>query len=162
MSEAAYGDGQDPRQDRRLEDDAMDTPHAYAPSTLRDVGEDDDGVYVIAVGETGDPESWQLALMECDEEAAEDPQEIALGCDTYCLVVDPGQATHYGGVLECEVAGTRLRLSLTSEAAAALALPADVSFGLSLTADQVALLKRGLARVLSSGRTNARPVLLQI
>ncbi|MEU8315329.1 MULTISPECIES: Imm10 family immunity protein [unclassified Micromonospora] len=138
----------------------MGTSHGFAPSTLRDVGEEDDGVYVIAVGDTGEPESWQLALMECDEDALEDPQEIALGFDTYCLVVDPGQATHYGGVVECEVTGTRLRLKLTSEAAQALALPTDATFGLHLTADQVSMLKRGLTRVLTSGRSDARPTLL--
>ncbi|MEU0152837.1 Imm10 family immunity protein [Micromonospora fulviviridis] len=138
----------------------MGNAHQFAPSTLRFVGEEDDGVYVIAVSETNDPESWSLALMECDEEAAEDPQEIALGWDTYCLVVDPGQATHYGGVVQCEVAGTQLRLTLTGEAARTLALPTDVSFDLQLTADQVSLLKRGVTRVLTSGRRNARPTLL--
>ncbi|MFD6640170.1 Imm10 family immunity protein [Micromonospora chalcea] len=138
----------------------MGTSNEFAPSTLRDVGEEDDGVYVIAVGETSDPESWQLALMECDEDAAGDPQEVALGFDTYCLVVDPGQATHYGGIVECEVTETRLRFALTSEAAQALALPTDATFGLQLTADQVSMLKRGLTRVLTSGRRNARPALL--
>ncbi|MFG3603569.1 Imm10 family immunity protein [Micromonospora chersina] len=138
----------------------MGTSHEFAPPILRDVGEEDDGVYVIAVGEAGDPESWQLALMECDEDAVEDPQEIALGWDTYCLVVDPGQATHYGGVVECEVTETRLRLALTSEAAQALALPIDATFGLQLSADQICMLKRGLTRVLTSGRRNARPTLL--
>ncbi|MGC3859006.1 Imm10 family immunity protein [Micromonospora chersina] len=138
----------------------MGASHEFAPPTLRDVGEEDDGVYVIAVGETSDPESWQLSLMECDEEAAEDPQEVALGWDTYCLVVDPGQATHYGGVVECEVSDTRLRLTLTSEAAQDLALPTDATFDLRLTDDQISMLKRGLTRVLTSGRRNARPTLL--
>ncbi|SCL64313.1 hypothetical protein GA0070603_3765 [Micromonospora chersina] len=75
-------------------------------------------------------------------------------------MVDPGQATHYGGVLECEVTGTRLRLTLTSEAAQELALPTDATFDLQLSADQISMLKRGLTRVLTSGRRNARPTLL--
>ncbi|MFC8616518.1 Imm10 family immunity protein [Micromonospora purpureochromogenes] len=134
--------------------------HEFAPSTLRDVGEDDDGVYVIAVGETDDPESWSLAFMECSEEDMEDQQELDLGWDTYCLVVDPGQATHYGGVIECEVTDMRLRLKLTPEAARDLGMSADVTFALELTSDQLRMLKDGLTRVFASGRANARPTLL--
>lgn len=51
--------------------------------------------------------------MECHD--AEDEQEIALGMDTSCLVVDPGQATAYGGVRECELTERRLRLVLSAE-----------------------------------------------
>jgi len=40
-------------------------------------------------------------FMECYD--AEDEQNISLGMDTYCLVVDPGQWTVYGGVVECEL-----------------------------------------------------------
>ncbi|MEU4715011.1 Imm10 family immunity protein [Micromonospora purpureochromogenes] len=132
----------------------------FAPSTLRVVGEDDDGVYVIAVGETDEPESWSLAIMECSEEDMEDQQEIDLGMDTYCLVVDPGQATHYGGVIECEVTETRLRLELTPDAARDLGVSADVTFALELTSDKLRMLKDGLTRVFASGRENARPTLL--
>ncbi|MEV0723583.1 Imm10 family immunity protein [Micromonospora purpureochromogenes] len=132
----------------------------FVPSPLRVVDEGDDGVYVIAVGETDDPESWSLAFMECSEEDMEDQQELDLGGDSYCLVVDPGQATHYGGVVECEVTETRLRLKLTPEAARDLGVSADVTFALELTSDQLRMLKDGLTRVFASGRENARPTLL--
>ncbi|WP_446214029.1 Imm10 family immunity protein [Micromonospora sp. IBSANI012] len=132
----------------------------FAPSTLGNVGEDDDGIYVIAVGETDDPESWSLAFMECPEEDMEDQQELDLGWDTYCLVVDPGQATHYGGVIECEVTETHLRLKLTPEAAHDLGMSADVNFALEFAPDQLRMLKDGLTRVFASGRANARPTLL--
>lgn len=132
----------------------------WAPPVLRDVGEDDGEVYVVGVRETADPDSWSLLFMECYD--AEDEQEVDLGMDTYCLVVDPGQATHYGGVRECELDGARLRLMLTEDAAATLGMPVDASFALDLTPQQVDLLGRGLLRVLTSGRTDAMPQRLRV
>jgi hypothetical protein len=93
--------------------------------------------------------------MECLD--PEDPQEISLGMDTYSLVVDPGQATHYGGVRECELGGGRLRLALSTEAASSLGMPVDVSFALDLSPQQADQLGRGLTRVLTSGRAAAFP-----
>lgn len=46
-------------------------------------------MYVIGLRETVAPDSWSLTFMECYD--AEDPQEIDLGMDIYCLVVDPGR-----------------------------------------------------------------------
>jgi hypothetical protein len=57
---------------------------------LRDAGEAAEGGHVLGVRETRDAESWSMLFMECID--AEDKQEVALGMDTYCLVVDPGQA----------------------------------------------------------------------
>ena len=102
---------------------------AWVPAIIRDVGEDDSGVYMIGLHETAAPDSWSLLFMECYD--AEDPQEIGLGMDTYCLVVDPGQATHYGGVRECELDGERLRLMLTEQAAQTLGMPRDTSVALT-------------------------------
>src|SRR5215831_6783242 len=93
----------------------------WAPAVVSDVDEDDSEVYAIGIRETGAPDSWSLSFMECYD--AEDPQEIRLGLDTYCLVVDPGQATHYGGVRECQLDGGRLRLALSREAAESLGIP---------------------------------------
>jgi hypothetical protein len=77
--------------------------------------------------------------------------------DTYCLVVDPGQATHYGGVRECELGGGRLRLALTAAAGDSLSMPVDTSFDLELTPREVDMLSRGLAKVLTSGRADEVP-----
>lgn len=115
---------------------------------LRDAGEDDGEVYVVGVRETTDAESWSLLFMECHD--SDDEQEIQLGMDTYCLVVDPGQATHYGGVLECGITGAELRLVLAEDAAAALSLPRENRFVLDISPYQLELLSRGLRRVLSS------------
>ncbi len=132
----------------------------WAPAVVRDVGEDDSDVYVVGIRETADPDSWSLLFMECYD--AEDPQEIDLGMDTYCLVVDPGQATYYGGVRECEFGSGRLRLVLTEEAAEGLGMPVDTTFALDIPPQQVDLLGRGLVRVLTSGRPDAVPQRLQV
>jgi hypothetical protein len=132
----------------------------WAPPMLGDAGEDDRDMYVVGVRETTDPESWSLMFMECYD--AEDEQEIALGMDTYCLVVDPGQATHYGGVKECEFTGTELRLVLAEDAATALGMPSHARFVLDLPPHQRELLGRGLRRVLTSGRAEAMPQLLRV
>ena len=132
----------------------------WAPAAIADAGETDGDVYTIGIREDHGPDSWSLMFMEPYD--AEDPQEIRLGMDTYCLVVDPGQATCYGGVRECELHGGRLRLSLTEEAAGTLGMPADTSFALELTPQQIDMLRRGLERVLTAGRASEVPQRLSI
>jgi hypothetical protein len=127
----------------------------WAPAILRDMGEDDSDFYMVGIREAPDPDAWSLTFMECDD--ADDEQEIAVGMDTYCLVVDPGQATHYGGVRECELKDGRLHLILTSQAATALGMPVETWFALELTPQQSGALSRGLERVLTSGRADAIP-----
>lgn len=91
-----------------------------------------------------------------------DEQDVDLGMDTYCLVVEPGQATYYGGVRECELVDDRLRLLLTEEAAATLGMPTETSFRLELPPDQLIILRRGLARALNSGRPDSIPTRLAL
>jgi hypothetical protein len=117
------------------------------PDVLGDAGEDDGDGYVLGVRESVDSEAWSLLFMECDH--AED--------DTYCLVVDPGQATFYGGVMECELNEHELRLVLTEEAAKELGIPTDLRFGLALDAERWHMVRRGLSRVLTSGRPEEVP-----
>ena len=130
-----------------------------APPVLRDAGEADDEVYVVGVRESTDPQAWSLLFMECSPEDEEDEQEVGLGMDTYCLVVDPGQATFYGGIVECEVTATELSLVLTEEAASTLGVPPHVRFVLDLPIGKREMLGRGLRRVLTSGRADAVPQL---
>jgi hypothetical protein len=117
------------------------------PEVLGDAGEDDGDGYVLGVRESIDSTTWSLLFMECDE--AED--------DTYCLVVDPGQATYYGGVRECELSERELNLVLTAEAAEELGTPTDLRFALALDTDQWHMVRRGLSRVLTSGRAEEVP-----
>jgi hypothetical protein len=131
-----------------------------APAVIGDVREDDSDVYMIGIHEADAPNSWSLLFMEPYD--AQDPQEAQLGMDTYCLVAGPGQATSYGGVQECELGSGRLRLALTAAAAATLGMPVDTSFTLKLTPQQIELLGRGLARVLTTGRADEVPPRLSI
>lgn len=131
------------------------------PAVIGDVTEDDSDVYMIGIRETSAPDSWSLLFME--PPGAEDPQDIQLGMDTYCLVAGPGQATCYGGIRECELGSGRLHLKLTAETAGTLGMPVDTSFALELlTPQQIDLLGRGLARVLTSGRASEVPQRLSI
>jgi hypothetical protein len=130
-------------------------------AVLRDAGEDDDSdVYVLGLRESTDEDAPSLLLMECHHD--EDEEEIALGMDTYCLVVDPGQATSYGGVRECDLVDGVLRLRLTVEAAEELGLPVETTFELALDAERLQMVRRGLSRVLRSGRADARPARLNV
>jgi hypothetical protein len=128
----------------------------WAPDVLRDAGEDElIGVYTVGVRESLDSESWASMFMAKND--AHDEQEISLGMDTYCLVVDPGQWTVYGGVVECELSDDRLILRLTERAAEKLRTPTEMGFGLALDSTKLEVLRRGLRRVLTSGRANAVP-----
>jgi len=139
--------------------DRDERDEAWVPVALEDAGEDDDEVYVLGLRQSAeDPESWSLTFMGCYD--SEDEQEIAQGMDTYCLVVDPGQATAYGGVLECELTRDRLRLLLSDDTARSLGIPTQLDFALALREEQLAMVRRGLARVLTSGRPDAVPVCL--
>jgi hypothetical protein len=137
-----------------------DDQTGWAPPVLRDAGEDDGDVYVVGVRETTDPDAWSLLFMACYD--PDDEQDAELGMNTYCLVIDPGQATCYGGVRECELTGTELRLVLAEETAAALGMPTDNRFALDLPEHQRELLGRGLRRVLTSGRADTIPRLLHV
>src|SRR5262249_59468992 len=103
----------------------------WAPDVLRDAGEDElIGVYTVGVRESLDSESWALMFMAKND--AHDEQEISLGMDTYCLVVDPGQWTVYGGVVACQLSDDRLGLRLTGQAAHPLGYPPALRFCPSL------------------------------
>jgi hypothetical protein len=117
------------------------------PEVLGDADEDDGDGYVLGVRESVDSPTWSLLFMECDH--AED--------DTYCLIVDPGQATFYGGVVACELSDRELNLVLTEEAAKELGTPTDLRFGLALDAERWQMVRRGLSRVLTSGRPEEVP-----
>lgn len=82
--------------------------------------------------------------------------------DTYCLVVDPGQATCYGGVSECAIGENRLRLLLSEPAAEELGTPMEMDFSLMLAPAQIEVLRRGLVRVLTSGRQDTIPRRLDV
>lgn len=131
------------------------------PGVLADAGEDDGDVYVLGLRQSADEvEPGSVMFMECYD--ADDEQEIVLGMDTCCLVVDPGQATDYGGVLECVVADGHPRLVLAAETAKAVGTATELDFALAVEQEQIQMIRRGLIRVLTSGRRDAIPTHLEL
>lgn len=131
------------------------------PGVLADAGEDDEDVYVLGLRHSAEQmESWSVMFMECYD--ADDEQDIALGMDTYCLVVDPGQATAYGGVVECVMADGHLRLVLAAQTAKTLGTATELDFTLAVDQDQIQMIRRGLTRVLTSGRRDTIPTRLEL
>ena len=139
----------------------MTPPPAVGYKTVRDVQDATDDVYVLGLREFARPDSWSLLFMAGEPDA--DPDDD-LG--SYCLVVDPGQATMYGGVTACSIetpaSGHVLRLKLTAEASETLDLPAESALSLELTPAGLELLRRGLRRVLTSGRPVDTPDVLSV
>jgi hypothetical protein len=125
--------------------------------TVRDVQEDDGDVYVLGLRESTLPGAWSLLFMPAEDEP--DEQDVDLDMDTYCTVSDPGQATHYGGILECEFAEESLRLRLGKEAASTLGLAEREIWEFQVSAEQMQMARAGLRRVLTSGRSDERPTL---
>ncbi len=126
-----------------------------AGPTLTEVQADGSGTFVIGVRENTTPQAWSLVLFESEDDL--DDQDLGFGFDSYCLVVEPGHATVYGGVLECELQDTSLRLRLSDDAAGVLGLPADTTFPLDMSTAHMHTLRHGLRRVLTSGRPSDHP-----
>ncbi len=77
--------------------------------------EDDVEAIVLLDVESGDTIEFQRSL-------ADDPQDAALGMDTYAIVRG-GAAVHYGGLARFDLQGEVLALELDPEAAGVLDLP---------------------------------------
>lgn len=79
------------------------------------VGRDEDHDYDFAAfSERPDGAGQTLEIQRAVEF---DDQDVELGMDTYCLVLD-ASATHYGGVVAWQLVGGRLVFSLDQVAAA--------------------------------------------
>jgi len=131
----------------------------YVPELITDAGESEEYVYMVGIRESASPNAWSMLFQECLDE--DDEQEIELGMDTYCLVVDPGQRTVYGGVLAYQIEADRLRLVLSEKTAEVLGLSAELTFSLRLAPDVINMLSKGLERVFTSGRPDAFPERLE-
>ncbi|MFJ4233840.1 Imm10 family immunity protein [Cellulosimicrobium cellulans] len=77
--------------------------------------EDNCEAIVLLDVESGDTIEIQRSL-------AHDPQDVALGMDTYAIVRG-GAAVHYGGFVRFDVQGDLLALEIEPEAAGVLELP---------------------------------------
>ena len=82
--------------------------------------------------------------------------------DTYSIWLEPPYASCYGGIAECAIADGVLEIRLTTDAADSLGVDPHLRFRLALDDAQLALLRTGLRRTLSSGRADQRPSRLDL
>jgi hypothetical protein len=131
------------------------------PTTLRDVAKDAvHGVFLVTVSEL--PRGGGRCLtfqIDTDSSVADDDPD---GFDTYCVVLDPGQHTVYGGGSECVIDDRGLFVRFTEDAAETLGQGRVLRFQLALDEFQLATLRYGLRRTLCAGRPDARPTRLDV
>ncbi|MFE7479729.1 Imm10 family immunity protein [Streptomyces sp. NPDC057552] len=131
--------------------------------TAREAGaeEDPNGYFVEAfLAEGGDEDGGGFVLMFMAGEEEPDEQDVALGLDTHCLVT-PDQGTAYGCVREAVLTGNVLRVSLAPKALADLGLTdSEIEAVIEAPAEDIALFREMLVRVLAYGRADALPTLV--
>ncbi len=121
------------------------------PTTLRHVGEHTgDGVYLIAAGENPDGGGRAITIQTDPHQPDEQPAEPT---GVYCITLEPGHATHYGGITSYKISGRRLHIQLTPAAASDLRVDPSLTFALHLDDQQLATLHAGLQRTPSTHRT---------
>ncbi|GAA3771249.1 Imm10 family immunity protein [Streptomyces chiangmaiensis] len=121
---------------------------------------DQDDCVMAGVAESNDEEGFSLLFM-CDF-GEPDAQEVSLGMDTHCLVT-PDQGTAYGCVREVELDGNVLRVTLDPSSLDALGLADPVVEALlHAPAADVARMREVLPRILTYGRPDARPRLVEL
>jgi hypothetical protein len=112
------------------------------------VGEDDDGSGMVLL--------FMCGLAEPDEEDSE------LGEDTHCLVM-ADQATAYGAVERIVLRGKVLRVTVAASCLEELGLEdPDFEVFLDVDDDSVDELRVGLRRVMTYGRPEARPAVVEL
>ncbi|KOG09842.1 MULTISPECIES: Imm10 family immunity protein [Streptomyces] len=108
------------------------------------VAEEGEGFFLLFTSVVGEPSA----------------QDISLGLDTYC-VMTPDQCTAYGCVREVALTDTSLTVSLDPGCLDDLELEdAKIEAVLDVPAESIDELREVLAKVLSFGRTEARPRLV--
>jgi hypothetical protein len=115
---------------------------------------------LAALAESDDEEAFSMMFMCAFGEPS--AQDVAHGFDTHC-VVTPDQSTAYGCVRAVELDGDVLRVTLDPASLAALELTDPVVEAV-LRAPEVdtARMREVLARVLTYGRPDARPVMTSL
>lgn len=112
------------------------------------VAEDEDGAGMVLL--------FMCGLSEPDE------QDIELGMDTYCLVT-ADQGTAYGVVEEVTLRGGLLRVKVAADSLDALGLDdREIEASLVVEDDVIDQLRDGLLHVLTYGRPEARPSVLEL
>ncbi|MEV4383066.1 Imm10 family immunity protein [Streptosporangium sp. NPDC049644] len=131
--------------------------------TAQAAGADEDleGEFLSAgVSETQDGDGMMLIFQCCTYEP--DDQDIALGMDTHC-VITANQGTAYGAVREIRLSDNVLRVVFDPDDLEALGLAEpEVEVALDVDQESVEQLRQGLRRILSYGRADARPHVLNL
>ncbi|MFC4517261.1 hypothetical protein [Streptomyces ehimensis] len=108
----------------------------------------------MQAGVAQDDEGFLLFTCPVDKPSA---QDIALGLDTYC-VMTPDQCTAYGCVREVALADGLLTVSLAPDCLDDLELEdAELEAVLDVPAESIDEMREVLVKVLTFGRSNARP-----
>ncbi|SNR86361.1 Imm10 family immunity protein [Actinacidiphila glaucinigra] len=119
-----------------------------------------DGTMIAGIAESDDEEDFSLTFM-CNFDEP-DEQDVRLGFDSHC-VVTPDQNTAYGCVRQVELDADVLRITLDPESVDALGLEAPiVEAVLRAPAPEVARMLEVLARILTYGRPDARPLVISL
>jgi hypothetical protein len=101
--------------------------------------------FIVALAEEPDGSGARLEIQIALWEP--DPQDVALGQDTYCLCTQQG-ATCYGGVTAWCLRDRWLHLWLDERAADTLGLDDEIAIELDLPADTIATIAAGIERAL--------------
>ncbi|TDC92027.1 Imm10 family immunity protein [Actinomadura sp. 7K507] len=102
-------------------------------------------------------------MFQCDLERSQPNDEDAWPQDkTYCVTNERG-AVHYGGVQEVVLDGALLRIVFSESATTALALDDSImEMSLEVSDTDREAIRDGLRRVLSCGRREYQPTILQL
>ena len=105
--------------------------------------------FVVVLAEKPDGDG---ARLEIQRGLTVDPQDEALGMDTYCLCTQTG-ATHYGGVQSWRLSDDCLQIFLDDAAASKLGLDREVTIELRLADQAVQAVIAGIERALEFPRS---------
>jgi hypothetical protein len=115
------------------------------------VDDPDEEVLFAGVAEHPDGSGWSLTF----QGGSPDPDE-ATDDEEYCLVTETG-AGAYGQVTAVVLDGSRLRLTLTRQSAADLALHPRIDITLDTDTERIDRFRDGLARIFTATSIDSRP-----
>ena len=123
-------------------------------------GVDDGDCLVAGVAERGDGTGRALIFQAAHE--SPDEQEVKLGMDTYCLVTE-NHGTAYGCVRELTIDGDRMHVVVGLDALNDLGLDdSEIQVQLAVQPEAIDVLRDYLGRILTYGRSDARPASLRL
>ncbi|MEV6987483.1 Imm10 family immunity protein [Sphaerisporangium sp. NPDC051017] len=131
--------------------------------TAREVGvEEEPELECLTAGLAEGTDGSGMVLMFMCSTCEPDDQDVALGMDTYC-VVTADQGTAYGAVNEITLHEKLLRVVVAPDALDALSLSdPEIEAVLQVSDESIEQLRSGLRRILTYGRVDARPSIMNL